>query len=353
MYKSFEIHNFKCFRELKLDKLARINLIAGMNNVGKTALLEAIFLNNGIYNQELFLRLSHIRGVEFLNLTPQSWDEYPFSSFFYKFNISDSIELLSEDTITGYRSTQVNVSTNSTSTEPAIILKLEHKEENRSIVYNLTISNGSISFGPVPSIDFGSVYNSPPFPIFETIFYDSKITIDPQQQAEIYGKLQIVGKENDVWKILKLIEPRLIRIASIATARNSMLYGDIGIGHFVPLHLMGEGMVHLANFVLKIANTSNKVILIDEIENGLHYSVMTNVWKAIASTAKEYNTQVFATTHSWECVLAAHEAFESSETYDSDFQLHRLDRLNDDDIKVVTYNKRSLTAAIKAGLEVR
>ena len=79
---------------------------------------------------------------------------------------------------------------------------------------------------------------------------------------------------------------------------------------------------------------------------------MTNVWKAIASAAKEYNTQVFATTHSWECVLSAHEAFESSETYDSDFRLHRLDRLNDD-IKVVTYSKRSLSAAIKAGLEVR
>jgi hypothetical protein len=80
---------------------------------------------------------------------------------------------------------------------------------------------------------------------------------------------------------------------------------------------------------------------------------MTNVWKAIAFAAKESNTQVFATTHSWECVLSAHEAFESSETYDSDFRLYRLDRLKDDKIKAVAYDRRSLDTAIKAGLEVR
>jgi AAA15 family ATPase/GTPase len=132
-----------------------------------------------------------------------------------------------------------------------------------------------------------------------------------------------------------------------------MLYGDIGLANLISLPLMGDGMLRLTNFVLQIANAQNGVLLIDEIENGLHYSVITNVWKAIASAAKEYNTQVFATTHSWECVLSAHEAFESSETYDSDFQLHRLDRLNDVEIKAVTYSKRSLSAAIRAGLEVR
>jgi len=345
MYKSFEIHNFKCFRELKLDKLARINLIAGMNNAGKTALLEAIFLHSGVYELESFLRLSHVRNIKDMNLSPRRRDEHPFGFFFNQFNVSNNIEILGEDTLSGQSSTQISVSPYSPGSETTTSLILKHKDGSKSenIECYLTINKeGGIGFNSVPS-----------FPLFETFFHDSGVTIDPQQQAELYGELQVIVKENYVFEVLKIIEPRLKNIESIAIARGSVLHGDIGIGHLIPLHLMGGGITHLTNYVLRIANIPNGVILIDEIENGLHYSVMTNVWKAIASAAKEYNTQVFATTHSWECVLSAHEAFEPSETYDSDFRLYRLDRLKDDEIKAVAYDRRSLDTAIKAGLEVR
>lgn len=51
------------------------------------------------------------------------------------------------------------------------------------------------------------------------------------------------------------------------------------------------------------------------IENGLHYSTMVEVWKAIAEAARRAETQIFATTHSWECIKAAHEAFTADDTY--------------------------------------
>ena len=66
--------------------------------------------------------------------------------------------------------------------------------------------------------------------------------------------------------------------------------------------------------------------------------------------ARESDVQVFATTHSWECIQAAHEAFESEKQYD--FRLHRLGWLNGE-IKAVTYDKESLSASLKAELEVR
>ncbi len=50
MYKSFELRNFRCFRQLKVDNLERINLIAGMSNIGKTAFLEAVFIHCGAYS---------------------------------------------------------------------------------------------------------------------------------------------------------------------------------------------------------------------------------------------------------------------------------------------------------------
>ena len=64
MYKSFNITNFKCFRKISLDYLRRVNLIAGMNNVGKTALLEALFLHCGAYKPELILTVNAFRGIE-------------------------------------------------------------------------------------------------------------------------------------------------------------------------------------------------------------------------------------------------------------------------------------------------
>jgi len=344
MYKSFEIHNFKCFRELKLDKLARINLIAGMNNTGKTALLEAIFLSSGVYNLELFLRLSHVRKVNGMNLSPRRWGEYPFGFFFNQFNVSNNIEILSEDTLSGCSSTQISVSPNSPSSETTASLILKHKDGSKSedIGCHLTINKeGHIGLS-------GSVSS---FPLFETFFYDSGVTLDPQQQAELYGGLQVIGKENHVFEILKVIEPHLRHITSVATAGGPVLYGDIGIGHLISLHLMGGGIAHLANFVLRIASIPNGVILIDEIENGLHYSVMTNVWKAIASAAKEYNVQIFATTHSWECIRYAYEAFASSKK--DDFLLHRLDRQGNDEITVVTYDLKALGEFLEFGLEVR
>jgi len=113
---------------------------------------------------------------------------------------------------------------------------------------------------------------------------------------------------------------------------------------------MGEGMGRLLSIVLAIASAARGVILIDEVENGIHHSVMTKVWSAIAQVARAADVQIFATTHSWECITAAHQAFSESGTYD--FRLHRLDRV-DDDVRAVTFDQEMLDAAIKAGLEVR
>ena len=83
-------------------------------------------------------------------------------------------------------------------------------------------------------------------------------------------------------------------------------------------------MIHLARLVLAVSDASNGIVLLDEIENGFHYSVLPNVWRLIESAANQFNTQVFATTHSIECVRAAHNTLDSAS-----FRLHRLDVLED------------------------
>ena len=94
-----------------------------------------------------------------------------------------------------------------------------------------------------------------------------------------------------------------------------MLRGDIGIGRMIPFALLGGGLGRLAGILLSIADAPGGVVLIDEVENGFHRSVLSRVWSAIGEAAGRYETQVFATTHSFECIEAAHEAFREDREY--------------------------------------
>ena len=65
---------------------------------------------------------------------------------------------------------------------------------------------------------------------------------------------------------------------------------------------MGDGFIKFFSLILSISNSEDGFIFIDEIENGLHYSAQQITWEAIFSTAETFNVQIFATTHSFECV---------------------------------------------------
>src|SRR5205807_7489873 len=93
----------------------------------------------------------------------------------------------------------------------------------------------------------------------------------------------------------------------IAVGEKLLIHGDIGIGRKIPLAHMGEGMGRLLSIVLAIAVNKDGLILIDEFEHGIHHSGMTKIWEGVSKMAQEYNCQIIATTHSYECLQAAFE----------------------------------------------
>jgi hypothetical protein len=171
-----------------------------------------------------------------------------------------------------------------------------------------------------------------------------------ESDLEFFGRIEAAKRQSEVLPALQILEPRLERLSLLPLAGQSVIHGDIGLPRLVPMPFMGEGMRRVLSIVLAIANAPGGVVLIDEIENGLHYSVMKDVWKAIAVAARQMDVQVFATTHSLECVLHAHEAFSEGDVYD--LRLYRLDRLNGE-ISVLDYDKQMIETALDTGLEMR
>ena len=125
---------------------------------------------------------------------------------------------------------------------------------------------------------------------------------------------------------------------------------DLGGEQLLPAALLGDGALRLLTIALAIGESEGGIVLIDEIENGLYYQVMEQVWEAIGELAQSLNVQLFATTHSEECLRAAHTAF--SKTKDYPFRLHRIERTNDG-LRAVTFDKLMLETAIQSGLETR
>jgi AAA domain, putative AbiEii toxin, Type IV TA system len=279
---------------------------------------------------------------------------------FYGFDTATCIELIGEDRNAGrrvYRLTAVrdpsqvpDLSSHLiyppgesagilNASDSAHVLELLYESESQQGHTYVVASPGGIRPIPIPP--------APPFPAF---FHAARGRIPFAEEAERYGKLEIHAKQEVLTEVLQIIDPRLTRIATVVVGGVPILHGDIKIDRLMPLPLLGEGMGRLASLVLLIANAEHGVVLVDEIENGLHYSILTKVWTAIRGVAREFDTQVFATTHSLECINAAHEAFSHGDEYD--FRLYRLDR-RDSTVDVTTYDKETLAAALEIGLEVR
>lgn len=167
--------------------------------------------------------------------------------------------------------------------------------------------------------------------------------------AKRYDEINKKGLVSEFEQSLKSVLPKLKRTSLGIENDVPMILADVGYG-LVPLALLGSGSRRLASILLAITSAKNAVALIDEIEHGFHHSALQGVWSAVASFSTANNVQIFATTHSFECIKAAADVFSKKEKLV--FKLHRLSQSNGMS-ELKTFSSNQLETALENDLDVR
>ncbi len=316
---SLEIRNFRAFKHLQIERLARVNLIVGRNNIGKTCLLEALWLYANRGDPEVMLQILAKR------------DEA---------SVDENIKHL----IYGYSSNGTEICIG------------ENNPQDRLIISRTNKTAWSASFDNRAYFAFearelaASQTNPTDVPKIPLWFVPTD-GVKKSDVFEMWNTIQLTDFENEVTNVLSIIEPNLQRVAinleqhPIAKLKN--------FDKPVLLSSLGEGMNRMFGLALVMVNAKNGMVLIDEIENGLYYDVQPQVWQFIFEAAERFNTQLFVTTHSWDTI----EAFEEilSERSQDDGILVSLWPVVDrpGEVVGVISDKETLAIVTKAKIEVR
>ncbi len=164
-----------------------------------------------------------------------------------------------------------------------------------------------------------------------------------------FNDIQIRKQDGKILKILQRIEPG---IHNLSVGSDDILYCDVGFPELVPVNMVGEGINRLLSIILAIYEASNGVVLIDEVENGFHYSALEHLWEAIFMSAIEFDVQVFATTHSFENIKAYRSAYDKLERFGEQMKLYRIEK-GEDTLDLIDINHDMLQATLENDLEVR
>ena len=376
MYTSFSIKNFRCIKDLTIEPLARVNLIAGKNNMGKTALLEALWVYSGPNHPDLGNRLARFRGV-----LAQDPGRFMYDLFYnfdpqHKITLSAkginrvdegvlNIDLKSSDSVVTTVSTSDSPSTPprgaqetdvSAVSDAAIVLDYTDGEGQNYVSSGWWVrSEGqALQLGTNVPMMFanegiaGQVARMPSRP--STIFLSARQRTGPDEDVRRFGNAELEGYANRLATCLGRVDDRIKRLLTIAHLPTPMIYADVGLSRPVPIGFLGDGVGRLLSMIIAFHEARGGMIFIDEVENGLHHSVLTNVWKELNWLSKEFDVQVFATTHSQECMVAARDAFTS--LGDQNLYIHRFG-LKDGRIAATTYPYEDLDFALDYGTEMR
>ncbi len=381
---SLYINNFRAFEDFEVNKIGRLNLIVGKNNSGKSSVLEAIRIYAGNAERALLNEIASGHDEKHRldeGSRNEDFQELPYEHFFagrtfpkdnkgailigetkkspslLKINHVFFIEYKEE--VTGddgesYLRPRRKIITNSKENigtdqeiKQAIAVTKNHVTRLYDLSRNLVASRTIESNDLIPCAYIPTQF----------------ISID--ELANIWDKVLFTDYEETVIKGLQIISPECENIAFVKSdsrylnsAREIRRTAKIKMknsSRALPLNSMGDGMLRILQLILKIVPARGGFLLIDEFENGLHFSVQQQIWSLLFELAVKLDIQVFATTHSWDCVESFAKV--AQENTNAEAVLFRVGRsvLKSDKGKIIAtiFDEKKLANITQSDVEVR
>lgn len=351
---SIDIENFRCFRKLRVEGLAPVNLIVGANNAGKTVLLEAIEAVVSRDSPFLLYRASLDRGEfrsrrgtdeDLVDIDLRHW----FHGHALAVGAAFRIRAFAGDELAVARSMEVAPSNSSPYVPGGLCLKIERPAvpegsgPHVSTMSPLT-ADGLLGAGAPSVFDNYGLRLNPP------VGFVATNRLVARQLARLWTNIVLTPGEQRTIDALRLIEPQIERIAiseSDGTIAKVLLRDADGP---VPLGTLGEGVSRILTLALHLALTQRGFLLIDEIENGLHWSVMPKVWRFLVETALAGQVQIFATTHSKDWLEGLADLHRTNPALAAHVAVHRLEAGRDTSIR---FDASRIAEYVEMELEAR
>ena len=361
MVTSVQIKNFRCFEDFSIEKLTPITIIGGKNNSGKTALLESFVVPLAITFRSVFWHLLKIRNIGTNILTPMQL----LNPLFYNMSDTDEFSIcLVADNIKSINFTASKSYDDIVETDSKKVFSQESSKNFSSL--NMKIDNGVYAaegtyqlpsqFSPDSKdwkFQFKSIsgYHSDPLP-YGAVTFCRNVNITKSSVAESVSKMNLEKSKKDLLvTTIQHFDPNIIDINVILDNGEPYIYVTLNSGKYLPINYMGDGINRALEIIVDILKLPNGILLIDEVENGFHYSLYETLMKVFCETALSVNCQVIMTSHNRDFIEATLRAME---------QLGRLDNLSYQRLgfykgqrKAFLFSGDSLYSAFESNMEMR
>jgi len=346
MFEKITIENFRGIRKSRIEGLNSVNLFFGKNNCGKSSFLEAVFLLAGQSNPGLPITINNLRNYG-------RFSEQDLSMEFYQLAKDKSIRISSEgDTSRALEISMVSSRGNEVELDALKTGISDPKAQYHGYQLRYKRDDTSKTYQSAVIIEEGS--------------QKAKMNVDAAYEETLYAKYLPASsvstpladafsvvvkekKEKEITSILQGLEPKIADIQLV----NQDLMVDVGLKERLPINMLGDGIRKLISIVLSVYECRNGILLIDEVDNGFHYSVMPNLWKAIISTAKANHVQVFATTHNIDSMKGLSAVLKENSDMRSDIAAFKLLKKKDDELMGLRYDYETFDFSIQQEIEMR
>ncbi len=347
MFKTLEIHNLRGIKSAEIEGLNQINLFFGKNNCGKSTVLEALFLISGQSNPTLPLSINSMRNYS-------KFTEDDLNIEFYHLDPRNKILI----STTGDENRNLEISQ----------IKSHSNTVDLDSLRNGNSENAAKRYGIKLDYSIGENKFSSDFILQEGNLKNGKANIDHRYKESIFSQYipstnfqgylneefaRIVAnkQESYILSALQEIDPD---IKDIQLVGDEILV-DIGAEQRLPINMTGDGLRKLLMIIVSIFRCRNGIILIDEIDNGLHFSAMKVLWKAILIATRENNVQLFATTHNIDSLKGLNNILDNDDysSFRAYISAYKLIRGKEGVVSALKYDYPSFRYSINQELEMR